>query len=238
MFIVPKKGREPKTHIPIAILIDCSESAEDIRDLMDRSIRELLRQMNNKVQLRSCVELLVIQYNDRFYAPAKFEYVENIKPGQLDIRSCEGTTHTGMAILKALQMLRARRMEYIGKQEKCSKPLLFLFTDGYPDAGENAPKEMVEQVLLDYEDAAEQIKQMEKEDQLFFCAAGIQRKDGISADMQTLYKLSNYPRERIFQVIGDDNDRETVSKFCQKICEAAKAMEARTPPEEVLEDMI
>lgn len=238
MVFVPKKGRAPKTHIPIAILIDCSESAEDIRELMDRSIRELLRQMNNKVELRSCVELLVIQYNDRFYAPVKFDYVENIKPGQLDIRSCEGTTHTGMAILKALQMLRSRRMEYIGKQEKCSKPLLFLFTDGYPDAGENAPADKVKQVARDYEDAAEQIKWMEKEDQLFFCAAGIQRKDGICADMQTLYKLSSYAQKRIFQVIGDDNDRETVSKFFQMICDAAKAMEARTPPEDVLQDMI
>ena len=237
MLVVEKKGRASKKHLPIAVLIDCSESVQDIQDLLNNSIQKMVQELNRRVELRSYVELLVVHYNDYYHVPASFVPVVDIKHGQLDIRSCEGTTHTGMAILKTLHLLQEKLTEYQGKREKHTKPLMFLFTDGYPDAGDGAPKATMDQVKQDYEDAAEMIKEMEKADELYFCAAGIQRKDGCSADMKTLSKLSAH-KDRIVQVIGDDNGGETISRFCNVICDTATALRRSTPLEEAITKML
>lgn len=236
MLNIHKNERISKKHLPIAILIDCSESVQDIQTLLNRSIRKMVQELNKRAELRQYVELLVVHYNDIFRVPAKFEPVSSIHPGQLDIRSCEGTTYTGMAILKTLQMLQEQKMIYDGRQEKCTMPLMFLFTDGYPDAGNGAPREDVEQVARDYQDAAALIRELEAEGELYFCAAGIQRKDGFGADMEMLRKLSDH-RDRIVQVIGDENGDETISRFCRVICDTATALRQRTPLEDAMERM-
>lgn len=237
MLTIKKMDKVSKKHLPIAILIDCSESVQDIQALLNSSIRKMVWELNRRVELRQYVELLVVQYNDFFRVPAKFEPVSSIQPGQLDIRSCEGTTYTGMAILKTLQMLQEQQMVYEGSKEKCTMPLMFLFTDGYPDAGEGAPKEDVEQVAQDYQEAATLIKELEAEGALYFCAAGIQRQDGFGADMDMLKKLSDHP-DRIVQVIGDDNGGETISRFCKVICDTATALRQRTPLADAMEQML
>lgn len=234
--VVGKKGRASKKHLPIAILIDCSESVEDIKDLLNKSIQKMIRELNSRVELRQFVELYVVHYNDFYYVPADFVPVTEIRPGQLDIRSCEGTTHTGMAILNTIQKLQEKQAVYQGKKEKSTKPLVFLFTDGYPDAGDGAPQVSVEQVRQDYADAAELIRELEKGDELYFCAAGIQRRDGPSADMEMLRKLSDHA-DRIVRVIGDDNGEETISRFCNVICDTATALRSKTPLEDAMAQM-
>ena len=37
-FIVPSRGDSPRSHLPIAIIIDKSESTKDIRDLLNKCI--------------------------------------------------------------------------------------------------------------------------------------------------------------------------------------------------------
>ena len=78
MLTIKKMDKVSKKHLPIAILIDCSESVQDIQALLNSSIRKMVWELNRRVELRQYVELLVVQYNDFFRVPAKFEPVSSI----------------------------------------------------------------------------------------------------------------------------------------------------------------
>jgi uncharacterized protein YegL len=124
-----------------------------------------------------------------------------------------------------------------GKQEVCSKPLVFLLTDGYPDAGIGAPGEYVEAVRKNYEEAAALIKEQEADDSLYFCAVGIQRSNGVGANMETLRRLSDKP-DRIFKLDEESILNEGVDRFCQMIYDTAKAMSNNTPLQDALQHML
>lgn len=234
--VVPGTGRVPNKHIPIAILIDCSGSARDIQDLINQAVRTMIGNLQAKVELRQQVELLAIHYNDVPRTVADFVPVCDIKPGQLDIRKCERMTNTGLALLDAIQQLQERKALYDGLKEKCSTPMVFLFTDGYPDAGDGAPEQYVRQVEQEYSEAAQMIRSLEAAGKLYFYAAGVQRADGICADMEALRRLSANS-DQIFSVRDDTLGKETISRFFQLICDAAVAMKKKTPMKDVLSGM-
>ena len=234
---IKRMGRAPKRHIPIALVIDCSCSINDIRLILNRATQSLLSNLKNNVELRQQVKLLTIHYNDTIEVVSDFTPAMDLEDADLDIAQGNGTTDTGLALLSALERLDEMQSICQGKQEVCSKPLVFLLTDGYPDAGIGAPEEYVAAVRNNYEEAATAIREREANENLYFCAVGIQRQNGVGANMDMLKRLSDNP-DRIFMLDDESVQNEGIERFCQLIYDTAKAMSNNTPLQDALYHML
>lgn len=235
-FVVPPRMKGPKTHLPVAIVIDTSASTKDIRELMNQCARKLVNSLKHELAFQKVVELLVVFYNSDYTNVVDFIPLESVREKDLDIAESKGFTETGRALLYSLQRLDEKKMEWKQKGEKYYQPLLFLLTDGYPDAGIGAPKSVVERVEETYALAARQIIEKEKNEKIIFIAAGIQQENGDSANMEKLKELSGHP-ERILcvkEVVGSVN---SIEKFYNLIYESTNAMFTNTPVEEVIEQV-
>lgn len=234
-FVVPSRGDGPRSHLPIAIVIDKSESTKDIKDLLNKCIVNLVNNMKREVTIKNTVDLLVIHYSSEHEVILNFEPLENVKPNALIIKESRGFTHTGGALLYALQRLDEKKIEWKFLAEKYYQPLMFLLTDGYPDAGINAPQKVAKFVEDAYGSAAEEIKKREAEDKLVFIAAGIEQKNGVGADMKRLSELSIHP-ERILHIKEAGHINE-IERFFDLIYESTNATFSNTPVDEVIDQI-
>lgn len=236
-YVVAPRGQGPRAHLPVAIVIDCSESTEDIRRLLNKSAQKLLQNLKDDPFLRDIVELLVIHYSRNYEVVVDFQPLEQIESRNLDILRSEGPTNTGSALLYALQRLNERKVQWKLAGEKYSQPLLFLLTDGYPDAGIGAPPVFEKQVMESYKAAGEQIRTMEQDGKLVFIAAGIQQKNGYRANMDKLRELSGCP-DRILRIVDSQTDICNLEQFYNLIFQSTNAMFQDTPIDEVIDDFI
>lgn len=231
-FVVPSRGDAPRSHLPVAIIIDKSESTKDIKELLNKCIVNLVDNMKKEKLLKNTIDLLVIHYSSEHEVIFDFETLENANPKDLVIKESRGFTHTGGAILFALQRLDEKKIEWKFLAEKYYQPLLFLLTDGYPDAGINAPQKVAKFVEDAYKTAATELKKRESENKLVFIAAGIEQSNGIHADMKRLSELSNYP-ERILHIKEASHINE-MERFFYLIYESTTATFSNTPVDEVI----
>ena len=217
--VVQPREAGPRIHLPVSIVIDKSESTGDIRDLLNRGAQSLIQSMKKELTFRGIVDLLVIHFSSENEVIMDFQPLEQISEHALDIHSSRGHTDTGKALLTALDALDRKKMEWKRSGEKYFQPLLFLLTDGYPDAGSGAPEEVV--------------RTRERAEKIVFIAAGIQLKYGCQANMDMLRELSGYP-ERILQISDFDENANSIQQFYHLIHESTKAMYTGTPVEDVI----
>lgn len=236
-FVVPPREQGAKMHLPVAIVIDRSESTEDIRQLLNQCARKLLRSLKEDPFLGNLVELLVVHYSHDYDPVVDFRVLRHIGQHDLDIHRSEGPTNTGGALLYALQRLGEKKMEWKLAGEKYFQPLLFLLTDGYPDAGLGAPADFEKRVSESYEMAAEQIRELEQQSKLVFVAAGIQQENGYSANMNKLRQLSLYP-ERIMHITDAAEGVGNLEQFYNLILDATNAVSQGTPIDDVIDGFI
>lgn len=225
----------PKRNIPIGIVIDCSRSTDTIQDRLNRSIRHLLSQLRNDAELCKQVEIMAIHYNELPTVIADFDRpLSEMADDALDIRKCEGATNTGQALLTAIDKLQVFQLKCEGQRERCSTPLLFLFTDGRPYAGDGAPEYAVKLCEEYYQKAAASIREKEgaKPEMIYFYAAGIQQSNGHCADMEKLAELTSHP-DHVMKVSDDEEASNSIKQFCEVIRQAATALSSCTP----LDDM-
>lgn len=223
VFRVASRGETAKCHLPVAIVIDNSASTKDIRELMNICSRKLIQSLKGSVLLADLVELLVIVYNSDAQILVDFKPLQQIGEDELDIKVSDGFTATGHALKIALAKLDQKKVEWKIKGEDYKQPLLFLITDGVPDAGKGAPKEAVEAVERTYAEAAREIRLREAEKKLVFIAAGIQRKRGERADMDRLRELSSHP-ERLLRINETMNGISGVERFFSLIYDATNVV--------------
>ncbi len=231
-FVVPSRGNGPRLHLPIAIVIDKSTSTKDIKDLLNNCIVNLVNNMKKETTFRNTVDLLVIHYSSEYEVIADFEILDNVNPYSLVIKNSHGFTHTGGALLYVLQRLDEKKFEWKNLAEKYYQPLMFLLTDGYPDAGKGAPTNVKKYVADSYVTAANEIKNREKEEKLVFIAAGIEQQNGECADMAKLSELSIHP-ERIIHVKEAGHLNE-IEQFFNLIYESTNATFSNTPVDDVI----
>lgn len=235
-FVVPKRKNGPKAHLPVAILIDKSGSAEDIRTLLNKCTEKLIRTMQQEVAFHGIVELYVAFYSSNYVVACDFEPLEKITPEQISISKCEGYTETGRALLEVLQRLDEKKIQWKRNAERYFQPLLFLLTDGYPDAGKGAPLEVKKRIDRDYHMAAQQIKLRESAEKIVFIAAGVEQANGICADMTKLRELTIHP-ERIIQVNNTKSLGE-VERFFNLIYESTNATFNNTPLDVIISEVL
>ena len=240
IFRAATKEKRLKSHLPVAILIDTSGSTEDIHDLMQTCARELLRRLKAELTFKGIVEVLIVFFSDT-YQNAAFTSLDDIDPEKLTIPKSEGTTHTGQALLYALEQLAQKKMVWKQAGEDYFQPLMFLLTDGYPTAGElqtpahaEAHARAQQEVEEAYKEAARTTRDWETAEKLIFIAAGVQRLDGESANMDSLRELSAH-EDHIFSV-SDGDGLGGVQRFFNEIYTMTKLVYKRTPMSELLKD--
>ena len=246
-FYAAKKEKRLKSHLPVAILIDKSGSTADIHDLMENCARNLLKRLQDELTFRGIVEVLIVFFSET-YQEADFTPLEEIDPAALSVPKSEGTTHTGQALLYALERLTEKKTVWKQAGEDYFQPLMFLLTDGYPTAGElqnperasaelrKAHEEAQRAVEEAYAEAAAAIQGLEGKERLLFIAAGVQRRDGESADMDSLRKLSAGD-DHVFPV-SDGDGMDGVQRFFNQIYTMTKLVYKRTPMSEILEESL
>lgn len=224
-----KKNR-PRIRIPLVFIIDVSGSMDPLKTDLNKAIRTLLRQMKANDKLCRCVDLLVIHFNGAATPVVDFECLEDVKEDDVVLNEnikLKGYTDTGKAILEALNRTKKKReaiYKESGKKNKPKQPLVFLLTDGIPDAGqrdeENETDEeyqaAVDAVNQAYQSAANQIKEMEINEKITFVATGIKHPNQEDDELEKkLQELTNYPDHVV--IIG--NTEADFSKFCDNIYE-------------------
>ena len=212
-FNVDHKGYGPSKRMPIGIVCDISSSMEDVREILNLSLKELYNIVKGTKTLEKSVDLLVIFYNGEADVRVNVEPLESIDPDQLRIDRVTGYTDTGKALLKALELLNQKKNEYKSNMQDYWQPNLFLITDGYPCAWAGAPDEEYRKVLRSYQAAAEEIHRLVDNKKLQFAAAGIQRNSGTSANISKLQELS----DNVVCISEDISGMKTIKDFIKLI---------------------
>lgn len=201
--------------IDVFLIVDHSLSTMNIIDTINRAIKKMLEELRFSPYLSGVDKYLtIIQYNHHSEAIVETTLVENVDPGKINLTSA-GATDTGSAILKALN-IGSRRYQYWREEgEESWHPLYFLFTDGYPDAGQEASREEEIAVERAYTEAAMEIKRLENSGKLLFVAGGFcSRKSRNGANMDKLRELTNYDKH-VIEIPDDKIDK--LSKFFSDI---------------------
>ena len=224
---------QPLERTPLVLIIDISYSMEAIRAILNEAITELLKQMKGKELLRGSIDLLVIHFNGESKEVVDFTPLEDVKASDITIKECSGCTDTGTAISTALDKAYAYRDKLYDDTDGYitpNQPLVFLLTDGIPDAGKKRKEdtdkeyqEAVDAVNQAYEHAAKYIKEKERNKKLVFVAAGIHHNGGFDRDgkripgsnvsKDRLKELTNFPN----RVITFDGDKTNFASFCKDI---------------------
>lgn len=201
--------------IDVFLIVDHSLSTKNIIDTINRAIRKMLDELRFSPYLSGVDKYLtIIQFNHHSEILVETTLVENVDPNRINLVS-SGATDTGSAILKALD-IGTRRYQYWREEgEESWHPLYFLFTDGYPDAGQEASREEDIAVERAYAEAAREIKRLENSRKLLFVAGGFcSGRSRTGANMEKLRELTGYERHVI--EIPDDNI-DKLSKFFSDI---------------------
>jgi uncharacterized protein YegL len=237
-FNVNKKGYVALKRIPMGIVCDISGSMQKEKEILSNALSNFIDNLKNDLKFSKSVDALILFYNGSYEGhngievKANFESLEKIDKNDLLEFVCCGYTDTGMALLEACRLLDAKKMEYQSQQTEYFQPILFLLTDGYPCAWKDAPKSKEEEVLKKYKMAIEDIHTRVNAKKLSIAAAGIQRKDGPSANIQTLKELT----PNVICVSEDISELDTIDDFFDLLDDTLSAIQRDTPIEKVLHE--
>ncbi len=215
--VVPSRDHSATTLAPVALIIDRSSSTEDIREIINLSTKKLIQQLKDEMVLKGAVRLLVVTYGKTFETLVDFKPLEEVSENDLMIAQSHGATDTGKALLYTMNRLDEMKGVWKSEGKDYFQPIVFLLTDGYPDAGVGATQEEINLVEESYQSAANMIKQKEsanrsERQKIVFVAAGLQRKNGASANMEKLRQLTSYP-DRILCVSEDCQGMQNIDSF-------------------------
>lgn len=214
------KPGQPLKRTPLVLIVDISRSMETVREALNEAITSLLQQMKNSAMLQDTIDLLVVHFNGESKVVVDFKPIKEIEAADITIEECVGCTYTGQAIIKALDRAYEYRDKLYRKSDGLispNQPLVFLLTDGIPDAGVGATQDEIDRVNDGYESAAKFIKAKEaegKKGKIAFIAAGI-RHPGSNITEEKLRELTSFPD----RVIMFEGDKTHFDRFCNCVIE-------------------
>lgn len=233
-FNVKRKNYGAVKRIPLGIVCDISSSMEDVRDILNRALVSLCELLKESKKTEKAVDLLLIFFNGETEVRVNFESLDTVDPDRLKIERVYGYTDTGKALLSALNRLQQKKNEYKVDEKEYWQPLLFLITDGYPCAWQGAPDEEYKKINETYKVAAEEIHRLVDEKKLIFAAAGIQRNNGLSANVKRLKELS----DNIICVSEDISGMKRIDDFIKLIGATAIADNKETEIINLMHEMM
>jgi uncharacterized protein YegL len=160
------------------LLLDTSGSMVGAKiEALNQGLRTFHEQLMSDSTARRRVELAVVTFNSTVEVIHDFSSPENFSPPAL---TATGTTHTGQAIVMALDMLEARKATYKANSILYYRPWIFMITDGEPQ-GEPAS---------DVQDAIQRLHKAATDKKATFFAVGVE-----GADREMLRAIS--PPDRV-----------------------------------------
>jgi uncharacterized protein YegL len=166
-------AENPEPRCPCVLLLDTSGSmkGKPIQALKEGLIAFRFKLMQDPLASRR-VEPAVVTFNSKVKVVQDFVTADQFQAPTL---TAKGLTHMGSAILKALDMIQARKDQYKANGIAYYRPWVFMITDGEP---EGEPEDLVNQ-------AAQRVHDDEAEKRVAFFAVGVEK-----ANMETLKRIA------------------------------------------------
>ena len=204
--------------IDIYLIVDRSSSTKTIIAYINNAIKAVVEKLCNMPELNGVDKYLsLIQYNHKADVVLDTVKLETVDLDSIKLVS-EGATDTGAALLKAFELDLKNMRERMEDGTEMWRPLFFLFTDGYPDAGKNASESSIAAVEKKYREAGDKIKEGEKTRSLVFIAAGFFNEDSdciIKANLNKLRELTDN-ESNVVEVSGGSAE-DFAETFCELI---------------------
>jgi uncharacterized protein YegL len=160
----------PAPRCPVVLLLDVSGSMEHVLPELQSALEQFIAETANDEAARMSIELMIITFGSEVELLLKFIPVKDVDVNSI-VLSASGRTPMGEALAMALQQIEERRGVYISNGIASYRPWIALMTDGEPTD--------------EWEDAAEQAKNLASQNRLNFFGIGI----GPYANMEILKQI-------------------------------------------------
>ncbi|MBX7223050.1 MAG: VWA domain-containing protein [Blastocatellia bacterium] len=165
-------AENPEPRCPCVLLLDTSGSMQGpALDALNQGLVAFRDSLNQDALARMRVEVAIVTFDSHIKVACDFVTADQFEPPQL---TAQGLTLTGSAILKALDVVQARKATYRANGIAYYRPWVFLITDGQP---QGEPDDMLEKAKI-------RLHQEEADKKVAFFAVGVE-----DADMQQLGQL-------------------------------------------------
>lgn len=214
------KGELIMSRIELYLLVDHSGSTRDFIDQINKSIRNMIESLKRHHEYGELmgyeVRFIFIPFNHG-YEIKEYQKIDDIATDTISLEAC-GATDIGTPIIKATAMALENYRKFKLKGIPMLHPIIFLFTDGVPDAG--IGRTDAEQAKYDrqFEKAAKEIKESEDE-KLSFVACSFQGTEvGSTCYRQNTEKiktLTNHPK-RVIEISKYKSSENPIADFFEK----------------------
>lgn len=202
----------PEPRCPCVLLLDTSKSMQGDRiDSLNTGLHVFRDELLKDTLARQRVEVAIVTFGGSVRVIQQFVTVDNFPPPILE---AGGQTPMGTGILKALDLLDARKAQYRVNGIAYYRPWVFMITDGAPK-GEDI--ELTRQ-------AVQRLKADEAEKKLAFFAVGVE-----GANMRLLSKISKRPALKLRGLRFVDMF-VWLSKSTEKIAHSREGEQVALPP--------
>jgi uncharacterized protein YegL len=202
----------PEPRCPCVLLLDTSKSM-DGKPLaaLNRGLRTFRDELRKDSLAQRRVEVAILTFGGTVDVVVPFITVDSFEPPQLAAR---GQTPMGRGILKALDLLEARKQQYKANGIVYYRPWLFMITDGEPKGEDLAlTRQAVERIRAD--EAAKKIA---------FFAVGVEQ-----ANMKLLGKISVRPPVKL-QGLKFDELFVWLSRSTERVAHSREGEQVALPP--------
>lgn len=130
-------AENPDARCPCVLLLDVSGSMNGAPiDALNEGLRAFKADLSKDALASRRVEVALVAFDHEVVVHHDFSTIDDFAPPHLTTR--EGLTLTGTAVLKALDMIAARKAVYKENDISYYRPWVFLITDGVPYGEEPA----------------------------------------------------------------------------------------------------
>jgi len=162
----------PETRCPCVLLLDVSGSMDGAPiAALNHGIRAFKDDLSKDSLASRRVEVALVAFHNEVVVHNDFSTIDGFDPPTL---VAEGLTHMGTAVLKALDMIAARKAVYKANGVSYYRPWIFLITDGAPYGEDTAL----------FEEAVRRVHDDETNKRVAFFGVGVE-----GADMDSLTRL-------------------------------------------------